>query len=53
IPHTLDATTLGLKQVGDTVNLECDLIGKYVARLLQREHASGGITPEFLRTHGY
>ncbi|MCR5640304.1 MAG: riboflavin synthase, partial [Lachnospiraceae bacterium] len=46
IPHTLDATTLGLKQVGDTVNLECDLIGKYVARLLQREHASGGITPE-------
>jgi riboflavin synthase len=28
-------TTLGLKQVGDRVNLESDLIGKYVERLLQ------------------
>ncbi len=35
IPHTAKVTTLGLKQVGDTVNLESDLIGKYVERLLQ------------------
>jgi riboflavin synthase len=28
-------TTIGLKQVGDSVNLESDLIGKYVERLLQ------------------
>lgn len=35
IPHTAKITTLGLKQVGDTVNLESDLIGKYVERLLQ------------------
>jgi riboflavin synthase len=35
IPHTAKVTTLGLKQVGNTVNLESDLIGKYVERLLQ------------------
>lgn len=35
IPHTAKVTTLGIKQVGDTVNLEPDLIGKYVERLLQ------------------
>lgn len=34
IPHTAKVTTLGLKQVGDQVNLESDLIGKYVERLL-------------------
>ncbi|MBI3002968.1 MAG: riboflavin synthase [candidate division NC10 bacterium] len=34
IPHTLGATTLGLKQPGDPVNLEADLLGKYVQRLL-------------------
>lgn len=32
IPHTLAATTLGIKDVGDAVNLEADLIGKYVAK---------------------
>ena len=35
IPHTAKATTLGIKQPGDPVNLESDLIGKYVERLLQ------------------
>ncbi len=35
ISHTAKATTLGLKQPGDPVNLESDLIGKYVERLLQ------------------
>ena len=35
IPHTSRATTLGIKQPGDRVNLESDLIGKYVERLLQ------------------
>ncbi len=35
IPHTAKITTLGLKHPGDPVNLESDLIGKYVERLLQ------------------
>lgn len=34
IPHTREITTLGERKVGDPVNLECDLLGKYVERLL-------------------
>jgi riboflavin synthase len=34
IPHTAEVTTLGIKQIGDAVNLETDLIGRYVERLL-------------------
>lgn len=34
IPHTLETTTLGLRKAGDTVNLETDVIAKYVERLL-------------------
>ncbi|MDR4461240.1 MAG: riboflavin synthase [Nitrospirales bacterium] len=41
IPHTAKVTTMGLKQIGDPVNLESDLIGKYVERLLQ----SSGVLP--------
>jgi riboflavin synthase len=36
IPHTLAVTTLGARKVGDEVNLEFDLLGKYVEKLLQR-----------------
>jgi riboflavin synthase len=35
IPHTLEVTTLGLRKPGDTVNLENDVIAKYVERLLE------------------
>lgn len=34
IPHTAKETTLGIKKVGDKVNLETDIIGKYVERML-------------------
>jgi len=36
IPHTLDVTTLGKRSVGDRVNLEMDVIGKYLFRFLSR-----------------
>jgi riboflavin synthase len=36
IPHTLAATTLGAAAVGDPVNVEVDMIGRYVARLMER-----------------
>jgi len=45
IPHTARVTTLGLKQVNDTVNLESDLIGKYVERLLQERSQLPKTTP--------
>lgn len=35
IPHTLEVTTLGLRKRGDTVNLEMDVLAKYVERLLK------------------
>jgi riboflavin synthase len=35
IPHTLEVTTLGLRNPGDTVNLEVDVLAKYVERLLR------------------
>lgn len=37
IPHTLDATTLGTLKAGDTVNLEIDLIARYVERMLNAD----------------
>jgi riboflavin synthase len=43
IPHTAKVTTLGLKQAGDQLNLESDLIGKYVERLLQER---GSLPPK-------
>ena len=42
IPHTLDVTTLGDRAVGQRVNIEQDILGKYVAKLMSRE---GGISP--------
>jgi riboflavin synthase len=37
IPHTLSVTTLGLLRPGDRVNLEFDVLAKYVERLLERQ----------------
>ena len=38
IPHTAEMTTLGRKGAGDRVNLEVDMLAKYVERLLIREN---------------
>ena len=54
IPFTAQATTLGALKVGDRVNLETDIIGKYVARLLGRDASPGtGVTAELLARHGF
>lgn len=52
IPHTAAVTTLGERRTGDRVNLECDVIGKYVERFLQPP-PSGGITKDFLTKYGF
>jgi riboflavin synthase len=39
IPHTLAVTTLGTRHVGERVNLECDVLAKYVERLLDPERS--------------
>lgn len=43
IPHTLEITTLGHRRVGDLVNLEADILGKYVLKLLQNMKSGGGL----------
>ena len=43
IPHTREVTTLGSRNAGDGVNLECDLLGKYVERLLETSLVPGNI----------
>lgn len=64
IPHTLGETVLAYKRAGDTVNLECDVLGKYVDHLLRYgsspqnaedgEEAEGSrISSEFLAANGF
>jgi riboflavin synthase len=59
IPHTAKLTTLGYKKAGDQVNLESDIIGKYVERLLgfktdDKSGASkGGLSLEYLAEKGF
>jgi riboflavin synthase len=56
IPHTLERTNLNTLRVGDLVNLETDILGKYVARLLGGpvpEFGKSRIDLEFLANNGY
>lgn len=56
IPHTLQETILADKKTGDLVNLENDMIGKYVEKLLgaqKPQAAESRITREFLTRYGY
>lgn len=58
IPHTGSETILLKKKVGDLVNLENDIVGKYVQKLLgmssePKESQGSGITMEFLAQHGF
>ena len=47
IPHTAKLTTLGFKGPGDSVNIEADILGKYVAKFLQKEEAKDS---DFMKT---
>ena len=51
IPHTGSATTLLDKNIGDKINIECDIIGKYVEKLTIKK--SNGITVDFLKENGF
>jgi riboflavin synthase len=57
IPHTAGLTTVGLKSVGEVVNLEADVIGKYVERLMGLSGKSPAgkenMNAEFLRSNGF
>ncbi|KKB74706.1 MULTISPECIES: riboflavin synthase [Bacillus] len=56
IPHTLDETIFSEKKVGSIVNVECDMIGKYIYRFLHRtneEKQTKIITETFLKENGF
>ncbi len=62
IPHTLKETTLGVARVGTRVNLEADVLARYVLRALQVQQEGGsagsvgdpgGLTEEFLKEQGF
>lgn len=46
IPHTAEATTLGQRRSGDSVNLEVDVIAKYVERLISHHECGSNASPE-------
>jgi riboflavin synthase len=52
IPHTAKLTTLGFKSAGDSVNLESDIIGKYVERLMLGR-ADSGVSLDLLKKAGF
>ncbi|HSN51380.1 MAG TPA: riboflavin synthase [Woeseiaceae bacterium] len=51
IPHTAEVTTMGAYEVGAAVNIEVDLLARYIERMLGGD--AGGLSIEFLREHGY
>ncbi|WP_010284355.1 riboflavin synthase [Bacillus timonensis] len=58
IPHTLSETILHKKGIGDIVNIECDMLGKYVSQFMQRsidhkKESKSTITTSFLEEHGF
>ena len=61
IPHTAKITTIGIKPIGDSVNIETDMIGKYVERFLKAKASpddenaqlQSGIDMEFLAKTGF
>ena len=50
IPHTAAETTLLLKRSGERVNLECDIVGKYIEKFTGKQ---SGITLDFLKEHNF
>ncbi len=53
IPHTAKVTTLGFKDIGDQVNIEADILGKYVVKFLKRTEIEDSKFMNTLRREGY
>lgn len=56
IPHTGEETTLSTKKVNDEVNLECDLVGKYIEKLIkntEEQNDKSTISEQFLIDNGF
>lgn len=58
IPHTLSESIIGEKGTGEIVNIECDMLGKYVSQFIQRSYLAKNtrktsITAQFLEENGF
>lgn len=53
IPHTYHETVLGMKKEKDLVNIETDLLGKYVINQLKGRQETSSVTMDFLHQHGF
>ena len=53
IPHTFENTNLKNLQVGENVNIETDILAKYVEKFLSTSDNKSGISMEFLMKHGF
>lgn len=53
IPTTLKETILPEKRIGDEVNIETDILGRYVLKMLRKTQGRSKITEEFLRDNGF
>jgi riboflavin synthase len=53
IPHTLMETTITNRKIGEQVNIECDMIAKYLERLIKQGRGEGKIDPRFLADNGF
>lgn len=53
IPHTWTHTTLGSRSVGDQVNIETDVLGKYARQASKSDSSQSGLTLEHLRAAGF
>ncbi|HPD01353.1 MAG TPA: riboflavin synthase [Acetivibrio sp.] len=58
IPHTAGVTTLGTRKIGDIINIECDMLGKYVEKLIKTDYSKERntkkeLTMDFLRENGF
>ncbi len=51
IPHTAEATIIGRYAVGSVVNIEVDVLARYIERLMTKD--DDGLSKDFLREHGY
>lgn len=55
IPQTVDESVFGRKKTGDLVNIECDMIAKYIQRFVHpaKTPAKSGVDEAFLQKHGF
>lgn len=53
IPHTWESTNMVFKKIGDKINLEFDLIAKYIEKMINSRDSKGGISLEDLKEKGW